>query len=248
VLARIEIGPGHVVKFYEPVEGVRMVGERYTGTQERVLKGLSENSFESVYRKLKPGEEPPAALIEADRRATDPELASAPPPLLDQATPEQAEPESPSIDKHATSSCTHFRTTHGGCPQGIPSEGDIPFCFCNNVSVARAFSHTASHSAWLLGSYVGSVTLRLTYNGSSVLLNEVIDQGEHFGIQMFSGDGWGTRSSCNGCGWSASCSWYSECLRDHRGDVLSVQTGDSYHFGGCTENDQSAGGDAFECI
>ncbi|HEY3500904.1 MAG TPA: hypothetical protein VGK73_39700 [Polyangiaceae bacterium] len=241
----LEIEPGHSVVFYEPQPGLRVIGERSLDAQRRVLAGVALSSFENVYRALRPSAQPPVALLEADRRAGDPMLASAAPPVLDTAPEVDALPAGQAVDKHATSSCTHFTSSHGGCPPG--SSGDTPFCFCNNVGVARAFSHTAAHSAWLVGTYAGNVSIKLSYNGGVVLI-DAVDAGEIWGLQLISGSGNGTRASCNGCGWSASCNFYSECLRDHRGDVIAVEAGDSYHFGGCTENDQSVQGDAWECI
>jgi hypothetical protein len=66
-----------------------------------------------------------------------------------------------------------------------------------------------------------------------------IDQGENFGIQLMSGSGKGRHPSCDGCVWLNTCNSYFQCLRDHRGDVIAVEAGESYHFGGCTENDQT---------
>jgi hypothetical protein len=236
----VEIEPGHVVKFYEPHPGARMVTETFLDNQKRALQGVALTSFADVYRALRPTATPPVALAEVDERAADTALQSAPPADLGQATTEQPAPEPESIDKHATSSCTHFKNSHGGCPAG--STGDTPFCRCNVGSVPQAAAAASTHSAWLVAPYLGGVSFRFTYSGT-VQSTVPIVQGEHYGIQWTSGSGSGSHPSCNGCTW-AGCNNYPYCVREHRGDVINVTTGEQYHFGGCLEYDYPT----WECI
>jgi hypothetical protein len=241
VVETIEVEPGHVVKLYEPTPGARMVSETYQKDQTRVMKTIAATSFADVFRALKPNSEVPSSLVETDLRAADATLMVAPSPEIEQLPPAPAA--EPQVDKHGTSDCSHFKFDHGGCPIGESADPDA--CFCNNVGISRAFANAATHSAWLVSAYVGSVSFEFKYNGTAYS-TVAIAPGEFYGIQWRSGSGNGNDPSCPGCSaWVASCATWTYCRREHRGTIVAVEPGDSYHFGGCTETDYNS---PWECF
>ncbi|MCP4603886.1 MAG: hypothetical protein GY847_25760, partial [Proteobacteria bacterium] len=69
----IEISEGHVIKLFELSDGSRVIEELLPIGHDQVLEGASLDTFESVYRHLRPEQEVPAKILEADTRiaATD---------------------------------------------------------------------------------------------------------------------------------------------------------------------------------
>jgi hypothetical protein len=176
----INVEANHIVRFTIPEDNSAiLLGERMLREQTSVLAGLESLTVGEIVDKLNPGAElPPRLEPFRNVRPLQAETAAAP----ETATPPADIAEPDLVDKHATSSGTHFRDEHRACPRrlnygGFPFDGHNFACETNMVRVSRSVN--ATHSGAVIGTYRASTVLSFhlagTFKGSiSILQGEIV--------------------------------------------------------------------------
>ena len=220
IFLSIDAGEGRTVKFFETPTGDKMIAEVGPIDVVPALEGLTDGSFEGVYRHLNPGAEVPERVLEADARLLEP-MAHEPA----QAEVPEAEPCSAAGEhgqKHATRSCSHFKS-HNTC-----RSSDTQWCACELSGSTSGSRNGVQYSVQFVGSYKGSVTFEIDTSDSNGPWAYAVSEGEIIGRSM-------TSASRCGCAW-----WNSQacvpCKFAHSGRVYNA-SGDRYHWGACFDKD-----------
>ena len=225
IFMAIPAGSGRVVKFYQSGD-TSMVGEFGRIGVERALKNVQFTTFADVYQHLRPLDEVPAKVLEADLRMASvaPSQAEA-----DDTAPEVTPHGDPNawVPKHVTSSCAHFKDGHVSCPRS-----DTFWCVCDLRGDTGGSRSNVTHSWNRVASFNGSVTYSLERVGSSNPgpFTFAVAHGETLTVTMTNG----TCRSCNLFG----CGSINLCKRTHRSRVFNA-AGNDYHWGACFDRDNN---------
>jgi hypothetical protein len=152
--------------FFEPEPGRLIVAEVGSIANQPLTAGheLERASGLEIFRTLLPEEEVPQPLLDAQQRAdaVDRSTAVEGSPGSEVGAPSPALPSLRPL--HATSSGSHFRDTHAGCP----TFGFDDFCWLNRIN-SWTESASAAQSQMRVGNY-GTInfTFALTSGGGSL--------------------------------------------------------------------------------
>jgi hypothetical protein len=226
------MGSGRVIKFLQPGDGVRLFSESApAGSSPFLAKGMTAHSFAEVHRSLRPDEPTPAAVLEADRRVEAQKLArEAEPgqPVSEGDLPAvQVEdaPDTGLIEKHGTSSCSHFQDP--GIGHGCYA-GDFDDCLCNRKDGGSSNVGGSQYSYHAFASYRGTISFEILYRRQPVH-TQVVAQGEAYWHTLESG-------SCSYCDGWGGCTVEWPCFTDHGHRVFNA-TDDGYHRHICVDWD-----------
>lgn len=233
----LEVEPGHEVKFYDPGDGTKLITETSKLEHERVLteKGVT-TSYESAYRAVRPGDEVPQEVLDADARTPESD------PMLAQQGPESVGLEPVGdieavqnhgdglVEKHVDD-CAHFEDGHGLCPSG-----DQDWCVCNPPWQGNGgpfgFTNT-THSFHAVGAITGPFLVTLK-GGNSTFGPFSVAQGNNFVRTVTS------NKTTSHCGWLEACN-SRFALLTHTVEVHNAST-DTLFWGACFD-----GGQTFDC-
>jgi hypothetical protein len=187
LIHKVDMGGGRVIKFFEPGDGVRRFSEMAAaGTKPILPRGMNAESFVEVHRFLRPSEPIPTAIVEADARVEDQLLARGEERAHGSFDGESGEVgiederDTGPIQKHASSSCSHFEDDHG-C-----YTGDFDVCFCNRTGGGSSYSNTANYSYHAFAAYRGAISIETTWMGQPAHAFQVME-GEWASVQQYVG-------------------------------------------------------------
>jgi hypothetical protein len=226
LIARIEPMPGHIVSFYESEPGVIGISERGPSDGPRILKpGDLAAPISALYRQLASGDEPPAALVAAERREQG-RLAStdATGPACDTLTSPPTEVTAARDETVATTQ--QALTAADGAwwaANACFKSGDFRGCFPNWGGGGFA-SASAKTSFFQVAPFSGNaVSVRFQYEGSTSFTDPAFP-GQWLGWWWHSdsfADCW--------CSPICACGSFDYNRRSHRWDIINA-SGDGFHW------------------
>jgi hypothetical protein len=224
LVARVEVAPGSVVSFYEPIPGQITISERGPVDGQHVLSAAQSKDLSvlDLYRQLAKAE-PPAALVAAHNR----EVAGVGHDASEDLVPGQAASSPASgngqlVQNGDTSTATSALTADDGqywrdwgCFLYGPGNADIAGCYPNWANGGYYQANTKT-SFFAIAPYAGGpVSIRMQYNGKTAFTNPAfVDEW----------DGWwahsSTYSNVNGPQYN---------VKLHRWDILNA-SGAQFHW------------------